>query len=252
MRKDKENLRPRSPRFISLLCIRVDTRIANRCFEWTKGTINSPRRYFSHFPFSYVQRIIIAKWRKMQGNRKISVHTEGERLVPNVNGKWNEILSYFFLFSFPFFFSFLEEFDAYARATLNVLEEKFSRYDSSTWCKRGQWNTVQVENLRRGRAVKTRRTITNHSGGCRWSGADYFQPFNSFHSVTFLSFPLCMRYMCILFSYSTFHTAKDFRLFACQFFLGDIRDRWEISGKKRAMENRFPEIAYVRSFFFLF
>lgn len=68
----------------------------------------------------------------MQGNRKISVHTEGERLVPNVNGKWNEILSYFFLFSFPFFFFFLGEFDAYARATLNVLEEKFSRYDSST------------------------------------------------------------------------------------------------------------------------
>lgn len=223
MRKDKENLRPRSSRFISLLCILVDTRIANRCFEWTKGMINSPRRYFSHFPFSHVQRIIIAKWRKMQGNRKISVHTEGERLVPNVNGKWNEILSYFFLFSFPFFFFFLGEFDAYARATLNVLEEKFSRYDSSTWCKRGQWNTVQVENLRRGRAVKTRRTITNHSGGCRWSGADYFQPFNSFHSVTFLSFPLCMRYMCILFSYSTFHTcthSQGFQTFRVPVFSG--------------------------------
>lgn len=130
----------------------------------------------------------------------------------------------FFSFFFPFLFLFFwGEFDAYARATLNVLEEKFSRYDSSTWCKRGQWNTVQVENLRRGRAVKTRRTITNHSGGCRWSGADYFQPFNSFHSVTFLSFPLCMRYMCILFSYSTFHTrthSQGFQTFRVPVFSG--------------------------------
>lgn len=99
-------------------------------------------------------------------------------------------------------------------------------------------NTVQVENLRRGRAypVKTRRTITNHSGGCRWSGADYFQPLSAPFTVQHLSFVSFVHvghgYMCILFSYRfprLVHTAKNFRP-ACQFFSfffpRDIRSRW--------------------------
>lgn len=152
-------------------------------------------------------------------NRKyLSTPTDSFRTRMESGTKFFYIF-FFFLSSFSFFWRIW-------RARSNVSEGKFSRYDSSPRCKRGQWNTVEVENLRRGRAdpVKTRRTITNHSGGCRWSGADYFQPFNSFHSVTFLSFPLCMRAMatCVSYFRIAFYAllrAKNSRLFAYHFFL---------------------------------